>query len=133
MSSAMSALQKAIWQKLSSDTSLTAKIGVGGVADRLLPKRALPMVIIADILTQDWSTSTEPGEEHVITLDIWSDKDGHAEAQALAEMVRDLLHNQPLTLTGAKLVNLQHLSTRIRREMKSRAHVASVQLRAVTE
>ena len=133
MSSATSSLQKAIWQKLSSDPALTAKIGAGGVVDRVMPKRAFPYLVIGEIITSDWSTSTEPGEEHFITIEIWSDKDGHVEAQALAGQVRDLLHNQPLTLVGAVLVNLLHLSTRIRREPRSRAHVAVVQLRAVTE
>ena len=133
MSSATSSLQKAIWQKLSSDAALTAKLGAGGIVDRVVPKRALPYLVIGEIITSDWSTSTEPGEEHIITLEIWSDRDGHSEAQVLAGQVRDLLHNQPLTLVGAILINLQHLSTRIRREPRSRTHVAVVQLRAVTE
>lgn len=133
MSSATSSLQKAIWQKLSSDAALTAKIGTGGIVDRVIAKRAFPYLVIGEIITRDWSTSTEPGEEHIITVEVWSDKDGHAEAQSLAGQARDLLHNQPLALTGAVLVNLQHISTRVRREPRSRAHVAFVQLRAVTE
>jgi hypothetical protein len=133
MSSATSSLQKAIFQKLSADAALTARIGAGGIVDRVIARRAFPCLVIGEIITSDWSTSTEPGEEHLVTLEIWSDKDGHADVQSLATQVRDLLHNQPLPLTGAVLVNLQHLVTRIRREPGSRAHVAMVQVRAVTD
>ena len=133
MSSATGSLQKAIFQKLSADAALNARIGAGGIVDRVIARRAFPFIVIGEIITNDWSTSTEPGEEHLVTLEIWSDKDGHSEVQVLADQVRDLLHNQPLDLTGAVLVNLQHIVTRIRREPRSRAHVAVVQLRAVTE
>ncbi|MCR6498906.1 DUF3168 domain-containing protein [Shinella sp. CPCC 101442] len=131
--SAASALQKAIYERLSGDTALTALIGGNGVTDRRLAAPTAPLVVIAGIDSTDHSTATEPGEEHIITLDIWSDAAGHRQVQVIAAAVRAVLHDAALTLSGHRLVLLFHRQTRLSRDGKSRFHRAETEFRAVTE
>lgn len=129
--SAASALQKAIFGRLSGDAALTALIGGNAVTDRRLAAPAAPLVVIAGIDSTDHSTATEPGEEHVVTLEAWSDAAGHRQAQAMAAAVRTALHDASLTLAGHRLVLLFHRETRLGRD--DRFHRAEMQFRAVTE
>ncbi len=131
--SAASALQKAIFARLSGDAALAALVGADGVADRRLTEPASPLVVIAGIDSLDHSTATEAGEEHVVTLEAWSEAAGHRQAQAIAGAVRAALHDAALPLAGHHLVLLLHRDTRLRREAKSRFHRAEMRFRAVTE
>lgn len=131
--SAASALQKAIFARLSGDAALTALIGTDGVTDRRLSAPCAPLVVIAGIDSIDHSTASEAGEEHVVTLEVWSEAAGHREAQAMTGAVRAALHDAPLALAGHHLVLLLHRDTRLRREGKSRFHRAEMRFRAVTE
>ncbi len=133
MTSHANALQKAIWQALTGNAALTAKIGSAGVHDRLLPKKDMPYLLVAGFDSTDASCDGAYGEEHRLVLEVWSAADGRAEAQEIAGLVRSVLHAQPLTLTGAVLANLRHEQTRVSREPKTRAHVAAMTFRAVTE
>lgn len=129
--SAASALQKAIYARLSGDVALTALIGGNAITDRRPDAPAAPLVVIAGIDSTDHSTATEPGEEHGVTLDIWTDAAGHRQVQAIAAAVRAALHDAALTLSGHRLVLLFHRETRVERD--DRFHRAKMQFRAVTE
>ena len=126
-------LLQAIHLALSADTELSAMIGSGGFSDRLSTGRQLPSLVVADLVTSDYSTSTEAGEEHLLTLHAWSEAQGQRQAQTIAGRVRSLLQDAALTPGSATLVNLQHVSTRTRREPKSRLFCAEIRFRAVTE
>jgi hypothetical protein len=86
--SAASALQKAIFARLSGDAALTAIVGATGVTDRRLSEPTVPLVVIAGIDSVDHSTASEPGEEHTVTLEAWSEAAGHRQVQAIAAAVR---------------------------------------------
>ena len=131
--SAASALQKAIFERLSGDAAVTALVGAQGVTDRLLAAPAAPLVVMAGIDSADRSTATEEGEAHVVTLEVWSGVSGHREAQAIAGAARTALHDAALVLAGHRLVLLLHRDTRLRRDGKSRFHRAEMRFRAVTE
>ena len=90
--SAASALQKAIFARLSGDAALTALVGANGITDRRLAEPASPLVVIAGIDSTDHSTATEAGEAHMVTLEAWSEAAGHRQAQAIAAVVRAALH-----------------------------------------
>lgn len=130
MADSANALQKGIYAALSGDTALTALIGADGVFDRRDTARPMPYLAIAEIDTRDFGPDTE---EHFVTIEAWSDVGGRRQVQAIAARARDVLHDAPLSLTGAALVNLQHRTTRIRREPKTKAFVAEMTFRAVTE
>lgn len=131
--SAASALQKAIFTRLSGDAALVAFVGANGVTDRRIDAPASPLVVIAGIDSFDHSTASEAGEAHQVTLEVWSGAAGHREAQAIAALVRDALHDAALALDGHRLVLFFHRDTRVRRAEKSRFHRAEMRFRAVTE
>jgi hypothetical protein len=130
MSDAANALQKAIYETLAGDEALAALIGAAGIFDRRMTGKPMPYLVTAEIVTNDFGPDAE---EHILTIEAWSDAEGRREVQTIAAKVKDLLHDAALTVTGAVLVNLQHRSTRIRREPKSKAFVAEMAFRAVTE
>lgn len=133
MSAAASQLLRAIHSLLAGSASLTALIGADGIRDRLVTGRQLPCIVVSDLVSTDYSTSTEPGEEHLLTLQAWSDAAGQRQVQQIAGIVCTLLQDAALPLERAALVNLQHLTTRARREAKTRLFCAEMRFRAVTE
>ncbi|MGA1801118.1 DUF3168 domain-containing protein [Rhizobium sp. HT1-10] len=133
MSAAANELLRAVHATLTEDESLTALVGVDGIRDRLVTGRHLPCVIVSELVTTDYSTATEPGEQHVLTLQVWSDASGQKQVQQIASVVGSLLQDARLPLETVSLVNLQHLDTKTRREAKTRLFSAEMRFRAVTE
>jgi hypothetical protein len=131
--SAANQLLTAIQARLADDAELSNMIGPEGLRDRLVSGRKLPAVIVADLASTDYSTATETGAEHLLTLEIWTDAGGRREAAIIAERLQALLHDAPLSPQSHHLVSLLHLSTRTRRDQKARLHVAEIRFRAVTE
>jgi hypothetical protein len=130
---AANALLAAIHTRLSDDAGLMALIGPGGIHDRLLSRPTLPAIVFGDLETRDLSTATEPGEEHFLTLEIWAEGEGRRLAQQIAARVTVLLDDAALSLEGAVLVSLLRMSSRSRREPKTRHYLCEMRLRAVTE
>ena len=130
---AMNALLAAIHQTLSSDPAVMALVGTDGIRDRLLPRPQLPCILFGTTETRDYSTASEPGEEHFVTLEIWSDGEGRREAHELARAVKAALHDAALAVEGASLVSLMMIGSRTRREPKTKLTLAELRFRAVTE
>jgi Protein of unknown function (DUF3168) len=136
--SAASALQAAIVARLSADAALTAKIGADGIRDRRIDRRdgaatVIASIVIAGINSRDFSTGSERGEEHLVTLQAISGEGGMKTVQAIAADVRRLLDDAALTLAGATLVSILHRRTVCRRDAALRGHVAEMVFRVVTE
>ncbi len=130
--SAANPLLQAIFARLAGDATLVGLVP-GGIADRLLPRGLLPSIIIGNLESRDYSTATEKAEEHFLALEIWSDANGRRRAGEIAERVKTLLDDAPLPLAGISFVSLQFLSSRSRREPKTRNFLAEMRFRAVTE
>ncbi len=127
-------LQAALVTKLGTDPSLLAITGgVNRVFDFVPPRTPYPYVTIGQTLERDWATGTEPGSEHVVTLQIWSRANGRREAAVIANTIRDALHDAALTLNGHRLVNLRHEFTETRRDGDGETIRGLVRFRAVTE
>ncbi|WP_165214268.1 DUF3168 domain-containing protein [Affinirhizobium pseudoryzae] len=131
--SAQQALLRAIHARLLGEPLLAPLLAAGGIRDQSMPRPRLPTLTYGEIDSRDYATATEPGEEHVLTLDLWSDAEGRAAAQTLAAAVRASLHHAPLTLTGAHLVSLICQGIKSRRDAESGLFVVEVSFRAVTE
>jgi hypothetical protein len=130
MASSANALQAAIHARLTGDAILTAMIGSGSVFDRRVSGRPMPYLVLSEIMTSDFA----PGiEEHEIRIEAWSDAGGRRQSQEIAARVNALLDGEALSPAGFSLVNLLHRSTRARREARTRAQVAEMVFRAVTE
>ncbi|WP_430258442.1 DUF3168 domain-containing protein [Neorhizobium sp. IRS_2294] len=133
MTSANNALMKAVHARLTGDAALTALVGQGGVHDRLMPKPKLPAIAFGEWETRDYSTGTEPGEAHSLTITVWSQAEGRRQAQEIASRVDTLLHDAALTLEGFVLVSLLRTGSRTRREPNTRYLQVELRYRAVTE
>lgn len=131
--SAGNALQAAVFARLSGDAALVATLGDGGIHDRLLEGAKHPYLRLAGIESRDWSTASEPGEEHAMTIEARGPEGGNLAVQELAGRVLALLHDAGLPLAGHHLVNLRHEATRTARDGDVRGHVAVMRFRAVTE
>lgn len=126
-------LRRAIHAALAGDAALTLALGGPRVYDVPPAAPEFPYVTLGEAQVLDWSTATESGAEHRLTLACWSRQGGHGEAHALAHLVQQALHDVPLALEGHWLVNLRASSAEIRREAGGRTYRALLRFRAVTE
>jgi hypothetical protein len=130
---AANALLTAVYQRLSGDAALVALVGPEGIRDRWLARARLPCVVFGEIETRDFSTSAEAGEEHFLTLEIWSEADGRRQGQEIAGRLQALLHDAAFALEGAVLVSLLRMSARTLRDAKTKLFLTDMRFRAVTE
>jgi len=131
--SAANALRAAVFSALRDDAALLAALGGARIHDVPPPTPEFPYVTLGEAQVSDWSTATEEGREHRLTLNVWSRQGGHGEAHAIAHLVQQALHDAPLELAGHSLINLRFSSADIRREAGGRTYRALVRFRAVTE
>ena len=115
--SASLALQSAVVAALSANASLTAATGgTARIYDDVPPKTPYPYLAIGQTIERDWSTGTDDGREHTLTLHVWSRTPGRREIHDIAALVRATLHQAALTLDGHRLINIRHEFTDARRE-----------------
>jgi hypothetical protein len=133
MASASWALQQSIFAALTGDAALANLLGGPRVYDDVSVRAEFPFMTFAQSNERDWSTGTEAGEEHFLTLHIWSRAHGRKETQEIIGAVREVLHDQSLSLSGYRLVNLRHEFSDARREADGETYHGIVRYRAVTE
>jgi hypothetical protein len=133
MSGAAGALQRAVFAALGADAGLVALLGGANIFDGAPRNAAAPYVHLGEVEARDWSTATDAGVEIVFTVVAWSRQAGRAEALAIAERVRAVLHDAELVVDGWRLVNLRHLATATERLEKPEGRRAVVRFRAVME
>ena len=133
MSSASAALRAAIHDALSADGALGALLGGPKIYDEPPQSAAFPYVTLGEARVSDFSTGTEPGEEHQITLHAWSRQGGHREAHLISGALLQALDDAPLALAEHRLVNLRFSVADVRREADGRTYHALVRFRAMTE
>jgi hypothetical protein len=133
MQTASSALQAAIYARLTADSAVVATLGGPRVYDDVPRSAAYPYLTFGQTAVRDWSTGGEEGDEHIVTLHVWSKAAGRRQAQDIIAAVRAALHDQDLPLAGHRLVNLRHEFSEARREPDGERFHGIVRLRAVTE
>jgi hypothetical protein len=126
-------LQQSIFAALTADTALTALIGPGRVYDDVPQASPLPYVTLGPVTAQDWSTGSESGTEHLVTVHVWSGAGGKKQAHDILAAIRSALHDQPLSVAGHRLINLRHERSDIRRTPDGEATHGTARIRAVTE
>jgi Protein of unknown function (DUF3168) len=127
------ALRKAIHSTLAADAALTTMLGPARIFDDAPREATPPYVTFGDLQSRDWSTTSDLGTEHFLVVNVWSTQRGSREALNIADRVRALIDDQPLTLDGNRLVNLRFVQLETRRENNARFTRASMRFRAVTE
>jgi len=133
MSSAAAALRAAIYDALTADAALGALLGGPKVYDEPPRSVTFPYVTVGEARVTDFSTGSEPGEEHQLTLHAWSRQGGHREAHLISGALLQALDDAPLALAEHHLVNLRFATADVRREADGRTYHALVRFRAVTE
>jgi len=99
-------LHKAIFDALVADAGLGAL--VTGVYDHVPAEAVLPYVTLGPASATDWSAGSFNGQDHDITVDVWSAAPGHGEAKQIMAAVHAALHHRDLALEGAQLVLLHY-------------------------
>ncbi len=133
MSSAGFALQKAIFEKLTSDAPTLAALGGPRVYDDAPARTEFPFVTFGQSSERDWSTGSDEGYEHLVTLHVWSRARGRREAERVIAAARAALHDQDLALAGHRLINLRHEFSEARRDSDGETFHGIARFRAVTE
>jgi hypothetical protein len=130
---ASAALRGAVHDALVADAGLVSLLGGPKVYDEPPRAAAFPYVTLGETRIADYSTGTEAGEEHQLTLHAWSRQGGQREAHLIAGALLQVLDDAPLTLADHHLVNFRFSIADVRREADGRTYHALVRFRAVTE
>jgi hypothetical protein len=133
MSSASWELQKAVFSKLSGDAPVTALLGANRIYNDVPRAAVLPYVTLAGSAIRDWSTGSEDGHEHVLTIGIWSRANGEREVHRVLSAIEDALHDHDLALENHHLVNLRAEFSEVRRDADGETSRGTLRLRAITE
>lgn len=134
MADSARALQKAVYDTLSVDTPLKALIGdPPRLYDRVPQNTAYPYLTLGDIQTRDWSTVTEAGADHRLTLHVWSAGHGRLECRDILDRAYTLLHDQNVALSGHTLVRLQFQSSEVFLDPDGKSYHGIAVFRAITE
>ena len=134
MSAASSwAIQRGIYQALANSTDVTSLLGGARIYDDPPQAANLPFVSLGQSEFRDWSTGTEDGTEHLLTLHVWSRAGGKKQVHEIIEAIRGVLHYKPLALADHHLVNLRHEFSEARPDPDGDTFHGIVRYRAVTE
>jgi hypothetical protein len=126
-------LQRSIYQTLSNSAALTSRLGGARIYSKAPQGHALPYITLGQTVNLDWSTGTDDGSEHDLTLHIWTRADSDEPVHQIMDAVKALLHDQPLSLDGHYLVNLRHEFSEARIDPDGETMHGIVRYRAVTE
>ena len=105
------ALQQSLYDLLSSDAVLSG-LGVT-VHERLLPEEngdphaTFPVVLVGEIVANQWDTNSHMGFDVVVRLHTWSTKSAKQECRAIQAQIYQILHRQTFAIAGFNLVLIQ--------------------------
>lgn len=129
---AMKEFQKAVFERLSTDSELTSIIGQNAVFDHLIENENFPYIGLGEVNFVDWSTSSDEGADLVLTAHIWDRSPSRERCLQILEIVAALL-TPDLVLQTHKLVLQQIEFAEVRREPNSQDFHGLVRLRAKIE
>src|SRR5215471_3514067 len=133
LANSSAALRAAVHDALISNAGLTSVLGGPKIYDEPPRAAAFPYVTLGETRIADFSTGSDSGEEHQLTLHAWSRQGGHREAHMITGALMQALDDAPLLLAGHHLVNFRFAVADVRREADGRTYHALVRFRAVTE
>lgn len=131
--SASWSVQKSLYQALKLDVALIGLLNGESIYDSVPQRAAYPFVTIGHSIARDWSTSSESGSEHALTLHVWSKAKGKMQCFEIMNAVRRVLHDGDLLVEDHELVNLCFLSSDARLDPDGETYHGILRFRAVTE
>ena len=126
-------LQRGIYQALANSSELNTLLGGTRVYDDAPQAATFPYITLGQSTMRDWSTGTDDGSEHLLTLHVWSRAGGKKQVSDILEAIKRTLHDQPLSLVDHHLVNLRHDFSEARLDPDGHTFHGIVRYRAVTE
>jgi hypothetical protein len=126
-------LQKGLFAALAADAALLVQLGGPNVFDHPPDHAPFPCITFGRTSVYDWSTATEAGSEHFVTLNVWSKATGRKEALAVIDAVQACLLSAPPLLESHHLVNLTLENVEVIHDEALALHHGSLRLRAVIE
>ena len=133
MPSASWALQQSVYAILTADTRINALLGAARIYDDVPQKTEFPYMTLGQSRVRDWSTGTDTGDEHILTLHVWSRAGGRKQTHEIMGAVKSALHDRTLPLSGHHLIQLRHEFSDARRDPEGDIYHGIVRLRAFTE
>ena len=127
------ALQRGVYQALAGSLDLTTLLGGARIYDDAPQGATFPFITFGQSVVRDWSTGTEDGAEHDLTLHVWSRSGGKKQVQEILEAIKVVLHDRPLALPDHHLVNLRYELSEARLDPDGDTFHGIVRYRAVTE
>lgn len=126
-------LQEWLFKSLNEQTEISALIGKNKIFDHVPPQTSFPYITLGHSRIYDWSTSTEIGEEHFLTIHIWAKGNGRKQVLEIIGAISDTLEIEALPTTGFTLINLTSMGIEARYEDSRNTYHGVMRYRAVTE
>jgi hypothetical protein len=123
MNEALVSLQKAIYETLNNDVTMSAM--VNGVHDFVPEGTEFPYVVIEPGKTKDWSTVSTVGYEVELMVMAYSNQPGSKPVLEIADQLHHLLNNAELTLDGGhRAVDIRFRNGEVKRSKNESVYVA---------
>ena len=130
---AAAALQATIHERLVGDMNIITLLGGAKVHDRTPPEEVFPYVTFGPSASQDWSTGTERGDDHLITINIWSRQQGKKQVLDIVGAVITSLETATLAPAGHRVVMLRLIGMDANYDTGLRGYRATLRFEALTE
>lgn len=131
------ALQEALYQRLSTATATAALLG-GRIYDAApqdesaLPRDAV-YATLGDEDVDDWSTATDAGAEHLVTITVHAPQPGFAAAKRAAAAISDTLLAGSLSPARGRVISVNFVDARTKRTEGHRLRQIRMRFRVVLE
>lgn len=126
-------LQQALYTSLSGNAALTSLLNGARIYDHTPPRTRPPYVTIGITATRDWSTSTEAGREHIVTLHSWTDSKSREAATAIQNAIEQAILPADLTMADHHPVSVNYEFSEIRRDPDDETLHGIIRFRIRTE
>ena len=127
------ALQAEIYSTLIASTGLATALGGTFIYDDVPNGQKPPYVVFGTAVYSNWSTSTEDGTEHSMSLDIWSTENGRKQVLEISQHIVSALNALPKIISGHHLINMRNQSLEVSRNVESGYFHGTLNYRAITE
>lgn len=97
-------LQKALFATLRGDATLMGLLAGEGIHDHVPAAAAFPYITFGRSTVVDWSTSSDRGTEHVITIHVWSQAKGRKQVEDIIARAGEVLADFQPVLPNLNLV-----------------------------
>ena len=133
MADASLELQKTIVAQLKGNSELGALLAGEKVHDLAPPSAAFPYISIGRTEVADWSTGTEEGGDHLVSLHIWSDAHGKAETLRIMGLAATAMETLPPLLNGHRIILMRLEFREADYDDEARLHHGLLRYRALVE